>query len=79
MRLSNGKPHAWVLVRAAKQEIRVRSGRDDKGEGGAFVSGDLATTIYGSVTLAFVIPTGAKRSGGTCGAPRLPLKGLGFC
>jgi hypothetical protein len=25
----------------------------------------------------FVIPTGAKRSGGTCGAPRLPHKGTG--
>jgi hypothetical protein len=44
-----------------------------------------ATTLYGTVALSFVIPpapacrgTGAKRSGGTCGAPR-PLsnsKGL---
>jgi hypothetical protein len=45
--------------------------------GGAFVSAYLATTLFG-VTLPFVITTGAKRSGGTCGAPRLPHKGLGF-
>jgi hypothetical protein len=41
--------------------------------GGAFVSAYIATTIYGRVALPFVIP-----SAGICGAPRLPLKGLGF-
>jgi hypothetical protein len=44
-------------------------------EGGVFVSAYLATTLYGSVTLPFVIP---KRSRGICGAPRLPHKGLGL-
>jgi hypothetical protein len=30
------KPHTWTLVRGAWQEIRIRYGRDDKSEGGAF-------------------------------------------
>jgi hypothetical protein len=30
-----------------------------------------ATTLYATVVLSFVIPTGAKRSGGTCGSADL--------
>jgi hypothetical protein len=60
---------------AAKQTL-------GRAEGGVFVSAHLATTIsylataiYGSVTLPLCHP---ERSRGICGAPRLPLKGLGF-
>ena len=95
------KGRAALPCTAAKQTL----GRE---EGGVFASAYLATTIYGSVTLPFVIPRGCdfidsgaavsfcpsdltapnkshrpplchpERSRGICGAPRLPLKGLGF-
>ena len=62
------KGRAALPCTAAKQTL----GRE---EGGVFASAYLATTIYGSVTLPFVIPSGSR---GICGAPRLPHKGLGF-
>src|ERR1700734_16950 len=62
------KGRAALPCTAAKQTL----GRE---EGGVFASAYLATTIYGRVTLPFVIPSGSR---GICGAPRLPHKGLGF-
>ena len=70
MRLSLPKAVHADMGGAAPQEIRVRSGRDDKGNLGArpyhFVAGTV-THVLEHLSLTFVIPTGAKRSGGTCG------------
>jgi hypothetical protein len=49
---------------------------DESGIGRATKRFGPATTLRRTAALSFVIPTGAKRRGGTCGAPVPRLKPL---